>query len=128
MRTGHKQGEMQLTCFSEIGTDPEREQLACIQRSRKAGFSCYNVTPLPKSCCSTLFTTVYKRPLKEEEGLFAFGFYFGLLALALAWVFHYGFWLWAFWCGKLLKETRITEGKRIAKRKLLKGKEWLKRG
>jgi hypothetical protein len=27
-----------------------------------------------------------------------------------------------------LKETRITEGKRIAKRKLLKGKEWLKRG
>jgi hypothetical protein len=40
--------------------------------------------PLPKSCCSTLFTAVYKRPLKEEEGLFAFGFYMRLLPLAFA--------------------------------------------
>jgi hypothetical protein len=27
MRTGHKQGEMQITCFSEIDTAPEAEQL-----------------------------------------------------------------------------------------------------
>jgi hypothetical protein len=27
MRTGHKQGEMQLTCFSEIGTAPEAAHL-----------------------------------------------------------------------------------------------------
>jgi hypothetical protein len=43
--------------------------------------------------------------------LFAFGFYFGLV-----------------WCGKLLEGKRITEGLRIAKKKLLKAKEWLKRG
>jgi hypothetical protein len=36
--------------------------LFTVQRSRKAGFSCYNVTPLSKNCCSTsLFTTGYKR-------------------------------------------------------------------
>jgi hypothetical protein len=33
-----------------------------------------------------------------------------------------------FWCGKLLERERITEGKRISKEKLLKEKEWLKRG
>jgi hypothetical protein len=43
--------------------------------------------------------------------LFAFGFYFGLV-----------------WCGKLLEGKRITEGLRIAKKKLLKAKEWLKTG
>jgi hypothetical protein len=32
-----------------------------------------------------------------------------------------------FWCGKLLEGRRITEGKRMAG-KLLKGKQWLKRG
>jgi hypothetical protein len=32
------------------------------------------------------------------------------------------------WCGKLLEGKRITEGKCIAKGKLLKGKVWLKRG
>jgi hypothetical protein len=33
-----------------------------IQRRRITGFSYYNVTPLPKYCCSTSsFTTVYKR-------------------------------------------------------------------
>jgi hypothetical protein len=53
---------------------------------------------------------VYKTPLKEEEGL---------LPLALAWVFRFGLLLWAFWCGKLLEEKRITEGKRIAKEELI---------
>jgi hypothetical protein len=47
------------------------------------------------------------------------------------WVF-WGFGLillrWAFWCGKLLEGKRITEWKRIAKGKLLKGKVWLKWG
>jgi hypothetical protein len=81
MRTGHKQGEMQLiafTCRPRLGKADQLHLLSCVQRSRNAGFSCYNVTPLP---CSTLFATVYKRPLKEEEGLL-FGFlFFGLLAL-----------------------------------------------
>jgi hypothetical protein len=71
---------------------------------------------------------VYKRPLKEEEGLFTFGFYLGLLPLAfcsglLAFAleceaFPLGFCLLllAFWYGKLL------EGKRLLKEKgLLKG-------
>jgi hypothetical protein len=44
-----------------------------VQRSRKAGFSSYNVTPLPKKCCSTLFTTGYKRLV--EGGHEAFGFW-----------------------------------------------------
>jgi hypothetical protein len=50
-------------------------------------------------------------------GLFAFGFYLGLLplALALAWVFP----LLAFWCGKLLEGKRITEEKRMAKEGLI---------
>jgi hypothetical protein len=41
----------------------------------------------------------------------------------------FGFWLllWGFWCEKLLEGIRITEGKKIAKGKLLKGKEWLNR-
>jgi hypothetical protein len=37
------------------------------ERSRNSGFSCYNVTPLPKNYCSiSLFTTGYKR---LSEGL-----------------------------------------------------------
>jgi hypothetical protein len=55
------------------------------------------------------FAAVYNRP--TEGGFEAFY----SLPLAL-------------WCGKLLEGKRITEGKRIAKVKLLKGKEWLKRG
>jgi hypothetical protein len=80
-----------------------------------------------------LFATIYKRPLKEGLGLFVFAM--DILAWAFgAWVllgFGLGFGLilllWAFWCGKLLVGKRITEGKRIAKGKLLKGKVWLKR-
>jgi hypothetical protein len=56
-------------------------------------------------------------------GHFAFGIYFGLLPVG-----GFCLLLWAFWYRKLLKRNRITEGKRIAKGKLLKGKEWLKRG
>jgi hypothetical protein len=47
-----------------------------------------------------------KGPLKDTWGLFAFGFYFGLLVLGF-------FGVGSFWKGK---------------GKLLKGKEWLKRG
>jgi hypothetical protein len=36
--------------------------------------------------------------------------------------------LWAFWWGKLLEGKGIVDGKRITKGKLLKGKEWLKKG
>jgi hypothetical protein len=38
MRTGYKQGEMRLTCFSEIGTDPEAEQLhllSCLRSEKQ---------------------------------------------------------------------------------------------
>jgi hypothetical protein len=100
-------------------------------RIGKAGFSCYNVTLLPKSLCSTLFDAVYKRPLKEGLRFFAFCLWLLLLRAFWAWVF-WGSGLiilrWAFGCGKILEGKRITEGKRIAKGKLLKGKEWLKRG
>jgi hypothetical protein len=89
-----------------------------LQRSRNAGFSCYNVTLLPESLCSTLLATVYKRPAEGGLGacVFAFGFcfggFFGLLLL-----------LWDFWCGKLLERKRITEGKRIAKGKSMAKEE-----
>jgi hypothetical protein len=79
----------------------------------------------PQSLCSTLFASVYKRPTEGGLGgffAFAFDVYFGLWRVLGLWLL-----LWAFWCGKLLEGKRITEGKRIAG-KLLKGKEWLKRG
>jgi hypothetical protein len=44
------------------------------ERSRKTGFSCYNVTPLPQNRCSaSLFPTGYKRLLKEEARFFDVG-------------------------------------------------------
>jgi hypothetical protein len=61
---------------AEFGTAPateESEKIKCStavfpnlftfrERNRNAGFSCYNVTPLLKNCCSTyLFTTGFKR-------------------------------------------------------------------
>jgi hypothetical protein len=64
--------------------------------------------PLPESLCSTLFATVYKRPLEGGLRAFAFcllGFYFGDLL--------FGAFLWAFWCGKLLKRKKIVEGKML---------------
>jgi hypothetical protein len=78
-----------------------------------AGFSCYNVTPLPKSLCSTLFVCIYKRPLKEGWELFVFCLgLFGLGFLgALALFFCFGlFSVRSFWKGK----------------ELLKGKEFIK--
>jgi hypothetical protein len=39
--------------------------------------------PLPESHCSTCLW-LFIRPLKEEEGLFDFGFYVGLWLLAFA--------------------------------------------
>jgi hypothetical protein len=58
--------------------------------------------------------------------MFAFGFYFGLLPLALAWVFL----LWALTFGFLVWEALegkgITDGKKTGKGKLLRVKEWLK--
>jgi hypothetical protein len=81
---------------------------------------------LPENHCSTLLTTGYKRPDEEELETFAFCLWlFWALVFALG---HEAFCLWllsfafGFWCGKLLEGKRITEGK------LLKGKEWLKRG
>jgi hypothetical protein len=70
--------------------------------------------------------TLFKKG--PEGGLGAFAFCLWLLCEALAWVFCFGLLLLAIWCGKLLKGKRIIEEKRIAKGKLLKEKEWLKRG
>jgi hypothetical protein len=84
--------------------------------------------PLPRASAAPCLLLFIKGPLKEGLRLFAFGLLdFGLEDL---WGFGLGFGfillLWTFWCGKQGK--RITEGKRIAKGKLLKGKVWLKRG
>jgi uncharacterized RDD family membrane protein YckC len=114
---------MWLTCCAEIGTALETEQLFLLS-------------------CSHSEKQEHRFPLKKEEGLFAEAFAFCLWlllwALAFVWVLGgFGFGLGtcgfcllllAFYCGKLLEGKRITEGKRIAKVKLLKGKEWLKRG
>jgi hypothetical protein len=78
---------------------------------------------LPESLCSTLFAAVYKRPLEEGMGFFAFCLW--LLLWDLEGFFGFGL---GFCCGKLLEGKRISEGKRIAKGKLLKEKVWLKRG
>jgi hypothetical protein len=79
------QGEMQPTCFSEIGTAPEAEQLFFkLFVFRKAGTQVFPVTmscPRHSHCCIP-FTAVYKRPLKAEEGL---------LLLAWAWAWAFGF-------------------------------------
>jgi apolipoprotein N-acyltransferase len=142
------QGEMRFTCFSEIGTAPEAEQLFLLSCLHSEKQECRFLllqfhAPSPRRC-STLFTAVYKRPLKEEEGLFAFGLRFGfwlwlwfgafsfwLLAFALehgafCFCFYFGLLPWAFalrafafcfgafGCGKLL------EGKRLARKELLK--------
>jgi hypothetical protein len=46
----------------EKGNAEQLFLLRClVERSRNAGFFCYNVIPFPKNCCSTLFTTGYKR-------------------------------------------------------------------
>jgi hypothetical protein len=94
--------------------------LVCIQRSRNAGFSGYNVTPLPKDCCSTLFTTGYKRPtkggLEAFLGLFALGFYFGLLVLALALALTWVFFTWGFGFG-LFGVENFWKGKELLKEK-----------
>jgi hypothetical protein len=44
------------------------------------------------------------------------------LAFTFGLNFHFGLWLWAFWCVKCLEGKKITEGKRIAEGKLLKRK------
>jgi hypothetical protein len=67
-------------CRLRFGTTPateeskkERCSSAAFPKLFNAGFSCYNVMPLPEKCCSTsLFTTGYKR--LTEGGREAFGF------------------------------------------------------
>jgi hypothetical protein len=88
MRTGYKQGEMQLIAFTcrlrwaqplatKQGKAEQLHPLSCVQRSRNEGSFCYNVMPLlwlHPVCC-------YRRSLKEEEGLLGFcllRLYFGL--------------------------------------------------
>jgi hypothetical protein len=109
MRTKHKQGEMRLTCFSEIVTALEAEQLfllSCLCSAKQEGrFLLLQCHAPPQSLCSTLFAAVYKRP--TERGLEALASCLWLLLWALVWVFHLGlFGVGCFW----------------------KGKEWLKTG
>jgi hypothetical protein len=54
--------------------------------------------------------------------LFAFGFYLGLWLVFFLWAFAFGFLVWG-----ALEGKTIIKGKRMAKGKLLKGKEQLKR-
>jgi hypothetical protein len=71
--------------------------LSCAQRSRNAGFSCCNVTPLP---CSTLFAAI-----KDPEG--------GRGAFAWLWgrSFYFGpFGVGSFWKGKELLKGNAKEG------------------
>jgi hypothetical protein len=63
-----------------FGTAPaaeESEKVRCssagFPKLFNSGFSCYNVTLLPENCCSTLFTTGYKR--LAEGGHEALGFW-----------------------------------------------------
>jgi hypothetical protein len=98
MRTGHKQGEMQLTCFSEIGTAPEAEQLfllSCLcAEKQELRFLLLQSRPSPRASANSLFATGNKRPLKEEEELFPLAFTLGFCF----WLFGVG----SFWRGKEL--------------------------
>jgi hypothetical protein len=63
---------------------------SCLHSERQiTGSSCYNVTPFLENCCSTLFTTEFKR-LAEGGHSFCFGL------LLEAFIFAFGFWIWAF--------------------------------
>jgi hypothetical protein len=55
---------------------------------------------LPESLCSTLFASIYKRPLKDSWGFFfcLLGLYFGLFGVE------------TFWKGKELLKGKIAEG------------------
>jgi hypothetical protein len=70
--------------------------------------------PLPKNHYSTLFATVHKRPLKEEEGLLAEAFAFCLRFLVWALEGFLGF----CFCFGLSGSGSFRKGK-----ELLKGKE-----
>jgi hypothetical protein len=87
---------MQLTRFSEIDTDREEKQLfplSCLlSEKQEHRFLLLQCHAPPESLSFTLFTTGYKRP--AEGGLEVFWL--------LLWVFHFGLWLWDFWCGKIL--------------------------
>jgi hypothetical protein len=74
--------------------------------------------PLPENCCSTLFTTGYKRLTEGGCQAFAlrlllFGFLMGK-AFGLRLLGFLGF-----WCGRLLEGKKI-EGRETAKGELLK--------
>jgi hypothetical protein len=110
---------------AEFGIAPateESEKVRCssaafpkLFRNRNTGSFCYNVTPFPENCCSTLFTTGYKR--LTEGGHQASGFWLleGEAFLDVRGCEALGFWMeW-----KLLKGEFLKGG-------LLKGKEFLK--
>jgi hypothetical protein len=66
LRTGHKKGDIQLIAFTcrqrwaqpqhETGKAEQLCLLSCVQKSRNAGVSCYNVMPPP--CGSNLFAAI----------------------------------------------------------------------
>jgi hypothetical protein len=117
MRTGHKQGEMQLFSLRlSINQDwhiPGHRRGKCrtaackLFRFREAGMQ---VSPVimshPKNRCSTLFTTGYKR--FTEGGHQAFGLRLLVFALGL---FALGFLMW-----EAFGRERTSEGKILLKR------------
>jgi hypothetical protein len=66
-----------------------------------------------------LFILGIKRPAEGGHKNFCFGGFWGAFALKVFLGFGLVLLLWAFWCGKLLEEKRITEGKRVAKEELV---------
>jgi hypothetical protein len=105
MRTGHKQGKMWLTCFSEIGIPLEAEQLFLLNclcsEKQEAGFSCYNVMPLPRASAPPCLPLFIKGPLKGGLGTFAFC----LWLFALEGFLGFGLWLGTFALGFLVWEV-----------------------
>jgi hypothetical protein len=95
MRTGHKQGEMQLMLLP-VG----RDRHSVRPRNRERQNSCVSQVVFRESGTQVSTVTMshpspwlhpvcyYKRPLKEEEGLFAFwGFTLGFWTFCLAFCF-----------------------------------------
>jgi hypothetical protein len=108
VRTGNKQGEMQLNCFFlrclSVGQDwhsPGHRKGKCRTAAspklftfREAGMQI--VTPLPENHCSILFTTGYKK--LTEGGLGGEG-----RCGCLLWAFALGLfaWLLGFWLSEM---------------------------
>jgi hypothetical protein len=96
MRAAHTQSKVRLPCFLRLAQP--WKQNSCSPKllaSREEDCRCLLLQchAPPQSLCTTLFVWFIKGPLKDTWGLFAFGFYFGLLVLGF-------FGVGSFWKGK----------------------------